>query len=141
MIFYPQRITRLPLVANGLRSSIFYLPGLAWFVLIFIFSLLPGEHIPESLASMPDKWLHGFIYFFAALLLYMGAIRYNLSLRPSGSILLLIIVVSVICGGVIEVLQENLVPQRHGDWRDFLANSIGSVAAVLLLNVIQRVRA
>jgi VanZ family protein len=38
----------------------------------------------------------------------------------------------IVYGGVIELLQENFFPPRTGDWSDWVADALGSVAAYFL---------
>ena len=44
----------------------------------------------------------------------------------------------IIMGGVIEILQENCTDYRGGDWLDFLANTVGVIAASLIAYYIIR---
>ena len=46
--------------------------------------------------------------------------------------ILLAIIISIAYGGLTEIIQENLVPSRTGDWYDFLADSIGTGLGALV---------
>ena len=44
--------------------------------------------------------------------------------------LLLAAVISILYGGITELMQEYLVPSRTGDWYDFLADSVGTLLGI-----------
>ena len=39
-------------------------------------------------------------------------------------------VISIMYGGLTEIMQEYLVPMRTGDWYDFLADTIGTLLGI-----------
>lgn len=109
-----------------------YTPALFWGFLISFLTLMPQTRIPRELAEMNDKLIHSGIYFLTALLIIFASLRYNFKNVLTVARMLSIWLFCVLFGGVIELLQANLVLGRHGDWLDFLANSIGALLAVLL---------
>ena len=44
--------------------------------------------------------------------------------------IILACLISVIYGGLTELMQENLVPSRTGSWYDFLADAIGTILGI-----------
>jgi len=114
-----------------------YTPALFWGFLISILTLMPQSKIPRELADMNDKLIHGGIYFLTALLIIFASLRYNFKNVLTRARMMTIWLFCVSFGGVIELLQANLVPGRHGDWLDFLANSFGALLAVLLWFIYQ----
>lgn len=122
-------------------TLIFFTPALIWGFFIFYFSLMPGDDVPDVLADMNDKLVHGMIYFVSAALIYLGFIRYNLSNAITGKALMIIIVVCTLVGAVVEVIQHYWVENRNGDWQDFIANTLGSLACVLLFRLVHGMRA
>lgn len=119
------------------RKFLSYTPALCWGFLIAYLTLLPKDQIPRELADLNDKLIHAGIFFFNAFLIILGSLRYNLknvlSIRRIGSIW----IVTVLFGGLIEVLQYEFTRGRHGDWLDFIANTVGAAIAVLLWFLIQ----
>ncbi len=80
-------------------------------------------YIPVSYA---DKIVHFFLYFFLLFFWFKALPPF----KNKTSIVLLII---IIWGIVIEFLQEIFIPGRTGDVFDALANTAGSITALLLL--------
>ena len=46
--------------------------------------------------------------------------------------IILAIIIGIAYGGLTEIIQENLVPSRTGDWYDFLADGIGTGVGALI---------
>lgn len=109
-----------------------YTPALLWGFLVSYLTLLPRERIPRELANMNDKLIHGSIFFLTASLIIAGGLRYNFKLELTKLRLTGIWLFCVLFGGLIEILQNELIPGRYGDWHDFYANSIGALLAVFL---------
>ena len=104
-------------------------PGISWALLIFILSSVsPGSlHLPSfwDLFSL-DKLSHATFYAILVFLLANGfqkqtTLKFAL-LHATGTAL----VFAIIYGGLIELYQGFILTDRHGDWFDFIANSIGS---------------
>ena len=102
---------------------------------------MPGDEVPDVLAEINDKLVHGFIYFVSAALIYLGFIRYNLSNAITGRALVIIIVICTLTGAVVEVIQHFWVENRNGDWQDFIANTLGSLMCVLFFRLAHGLRA
>ena len=96
--------------------------------LVFYFSLLPSDRLPEIFESFSDKLLHG-IEFFVLFLMVRHALSWKLPLRSAAAALW-----SLFLGGLIEILQTR-IPGRSGDLSDFWADAAGIAAAALLLMV------
>ncbi len=43
-------------------------------------------------------------------------------------------------GGLIEILQQNYVEGRYGDWIDFFANSLGILLVITVLSVFRSIQ-
>ena len=123
------------------NSLFYFLPALVWGFLIVYFSLLPGNEVPDVLADINDKLVHGLIYFVSAGLIYLGFIRYNFSNRVTSLALWINIAICISGGALIEVIQHYWVANRNGDWQDFLANALGSLVCVLFFRVFHGLRA
>ncbi|WP_421752081.1 VanZ family protein [Croceimicrobium sp.] len=118
-----------------------YTPALLWGFLISYLTLIPGKEVPAALASLNDKLLHAAIFFLTAGLIIMAATRYQFKRSLSKQRLAGIWLVCVSFGALIEILQNDFVPGRNGDWMDFWANSLGAGIAVLLWLLFQGRRA
>lgn len=111
------------------------MPALVWGLILSYFTLLPADQLPERLRELNDLYIHAAIYCGSAFLLVLGFQRFRinrrLSLRQQGLILL----ICVAYGGLIEILQDRLIPGRAGQWSDFWANTVGAFLILLLLRV------
>lgn len=76
-----------------------------------------------------DKVVHFVIYFVLSLVLLMDLMKRKVF--PVGISCLVALGIPVIYGGLMEIVQYFL-PYRSAAWFDFLANSVGSMVAVLI---------
>lgn len=123
---------------NGkIRNILFKAPAIVWGFLLFYFTLLPSDNLPDGLVDVNDKILHALIFFIWTALIILGILRYPIQKSPSKKLLILVMLITISLGGLIEVLQDALITGRKGDWLDFVANSIGALFAVLLWSFIR----
>ena len=110
---------------------------LCWLVLITSLSLfsLSGFSDMSNGIKIPnaDKIVHFTFYFFATLI---GSFalrehkRSEISLKSAAKKMFLF---SVLYGMIIEILQYSFTQNRHGDFFDFAANSIGAFCGWILI--------
>ena len=81
---------------------------------------------------MKDYLLHFGIYATLGLLGVIGYGRFTLSSIPKNQ-LINVVVFCTVLGILLEVVQETLVPGRHFQWSDLIANTLG-VFFVLPIN-------
>lgn len=79
-----------------------------------------------------DKWAHVLMYFGTCSLLWFEYWRSHKSGRVPVSHWLLAVACPILMSGAIELCQEYFTDCRSGDWRDFLANSIGVALAAVI---------
>ncbi len=105
--------------------------AIAWGLLIFILCATPGQYIPSAnwleLLSF-DKVVHASLFFGLSSLCFIVSIKYN----QGKTVILIYFLISVLYGGLLEIMQANFFSNRAGDWLDFIANSFGCVVALLL---------
>ncbi len=111
--------------------------AIGWGIFVFGASLTPGNEVPKIFELTNDKLIHAAIYFLQAALIIVGFTRFKKSNTPTKTILLYALGICLFMGGIIEIIQEILIPKRTGDWLDFIANNTGSVMCALIF-VIQR---
>jgi hypothetical protein len=101
-----------------------------WAMLIFGLCSMPGKYIPTAswleLLSF-DKWVHAGIFFVLVSLSCLGVI---IHLQP-GYLMTVFFFLSVLYGGLLEIMQAKVFSQRSADWQDFVANSFGCLMALL----------
>lgn len=104
------------------------------FVILYLCCLIPTNDIPEvefewSLPFGIDKAVHFCMY-----LGLSGATALNYIHGRKGRVNMLWLIVGafaipILYGGFIEIIQALYCEGRSGDWYDFLADSLGSIAA------------
>lgn len=99
-------------------------------MLLFLSLFNPPSDGPQ-LALGVDKLVHFGMYFGTCATLWWEYVRRHrrLDVRRMG---LCAVVLPVALGGALELVQEFATTWRGGDWADFLANSLGVLAAALL---------
>ena len=115
------------------RNSI---PGILCGIIILILTGLPGSLFPRVKPTLGlDKVAHILMYAgfaFACLWGYRKQFVSN-GLAYKKRAMLLTIIISIAYGGLTEIMQETItVLHRSGDWRDLIADAIGTVLGVLI---------
>lgn len=115
------------------RNSI---PGILCGIVILILTGLPGSLFPRVKPTIGlDKVAHILMYAgfaFACLWGYRKQFVSN-DLSYKKRAILLTIIISIAYGGLTEIMQETItVLHRSGDWRDLIADSIGTGLGVLI---------
>lgn len=116
------------------KKKFLYLPlGLYW-LLIFILTSIPGDHIPK-LFGVSDKIKHFGAYFVLAILLnftlYIQS-RFPLLSKKSFHFTFLITLIY----GVIDEVHQIFIPGRAFDWWDLVADVLGSLVGILLVKLV-----
>jgi len=112
---------------------IYFIPAVAWFVIIFLLLVMPNDDIPTGFfASIPnfDKMVHAGIFGFEVLMLSWPFFSTPLASRK----LFLKITIGVIAYGVIMEFVQKLTPDRDYDTLDMVADSVGAVIAFFVAN-------
>lgn len=115
-----------------------YLPLLlaaVWSMAVFMVTLMPSNHIPESqLLKIPfiDKAIH--LFLFIVLTLFWSVTFYfqkNFSPLHKYAVMFAVLT-GIILGATTEILQTTLPVNRHGNVTDFACNIIGTVFGAML---------
>ncbi len=117
-----------------------YYKSLFSLLLIFIFCFLPGKTADRvQFINIPnfDKFAHFGMFFLFSFFLSRD-LKNNLSLQKK-QILFIVISLSLIIGGSIEIIQHFLIPERSGDWYDVSADLAGSLSLVILFILIRKI--
>jgi glycopeptide antibiotics resistance protein len=108
---------------------------ISWALLIMILCGIPGRDIPHisflEILSF-DKWVHAGIFFVLALLAVRGFRLQKRSIAWKKHAVLIALTLCISYGGILEILQGTIFEDRSADIYDFIANSFGSILAVLL---------
>lgn len=100
-------------------------------------SLIRVPHITLPPISHSDKWAHMVMYLILGAVWLWDLKRSEVQEKTS---VLLAIAFPIIYGGLIEILQEKFFYPRTGDWKDWVADMIGTVAGVALTYGIWRLK-
>ena len=115
------------------RNSI---PGILCGIVILILTGLPGSVFPRVKPAIGlDKVVHVLMYAVFAFACLWGYRKQFVSndLVYQKRAIFLTILISIAYGGLTEIIQETItVLHRSGDWRDLIADSIGTGIGVLI---------
>ena len=109
-------------------------PGILCGIVILILTGLPGSCFPRVKPAIGlDKVAHIIMYTAFAFLCLWGYRKQFVSngIQYRKKAIILAIIIGIAYGGLTEIIQENLVPSRTGDWYDFLADGIGTGVGAL----------
>ncbi len=119
--------------APPLRS---FFPAVLWFLFVLVLLCIPGKEIPESRITLPDadKLVHFFLfgimaYLFCRPFLLSGSWSHS---RKKGVYLFIMLAVSF-WGLATEFIQKYWIPNRDFELLDWLADSLGAVAAFFFI--------
>ena len=118
------------------RKYIFSVVAIAWTIIITILSLVSLEGAPDFGFSFADKLAHVIIYFIVTIVWFFSFSKGITNKFFQKNAIILSAIFAIIYGICIEIIQETLVTNRHGDWEDVLANIIGTILAILLIKYI-----
>jgi VanZ family protein len=107
-----------------------YTPAVIWAATIFVLSAVPGNKLYMPPIWNADKFAHSGVYFVLAACLIFGFLRAG-HCQNIKSAILSAILISVVFGGILEILQQFVFVGRFGDLLDFTANSTGAILAGL----------
>ena len=112
-----------------------YRLSIGWAVIILILTGIPGKMIPEVPSYIdlfePDKFVHLFIFGVFVYTLMRGLVQEpGLPFNHAGWNALMI---SIAMGAITELLQVYVFIDRQGSIYDFIADSIGSLLAYLVI--------
>lgn len=113
------------------KIGLVYVPLVLYWVILFTATTIPGNQLPDI--HLSDKIEHFSAFFILAVLLNLTLIyqRKSLLLFKYAALVTIIICLSY---GAIDELHQMFIPGRSADLRDWLADSVGVILGVLILN-------
>ncbi|PUZ27843.1 VanZ like family protein [Chitinophaga costaii] len=118
-----------------MKSIRFYLPAIAWVLLILWLCTLPGKDIPSVgwwEKFHPDKVVHFGLFGMTVFLFALG--NYWRKKRVSLLNLVLLVLGASAYGLAIEFIQKYWADHRSFDLFDALADSLGALAGAIVFN-------
>ena len=120
------------------RNSI---PGILCGIVILFLTGLPGSVFPQTKPIFGlDKIIHTCMYAGFAFLCLWGY-RQPYKERDDSyrkKALRLACLISILYGGLTELMQETLIPSRTGSWYDFIADTIGTLLGISIFGLFFR---
>lgn len=110
---------------------------------LFIF-LMCSIKIGESVGHVPlffpgfDKLVHSGFFFMLVVLWCNGIIRQQNERLLSYKSAIIVTIISILFGGLIELLQLTIFTWRDGEWPDLFADTIGACMGVFSVMLITR---
>jgi len=117
----------------------FYLAPLFWALTILILSSIPSKELPDfsfwKLFSF-DKFVHVAMYGILSFQVMKACVRQYANWWLRYNAVRVSLVFGTIYGGLIELFQENVLIDRHGDWMDLISNIVGTILGIFLYRYI-----
>lgn len=118
------------------------LPGFIWSVIILILSGVPGNYVPVVFSFLdwisPDKLVHIIMYSVLVFVFLRGLRKQNSNREISKKTIYLVLSISIVFGGITEVLQNIVFTRRDGNVYDFLADIVGCAIGLMVYLLYQR---
>lgn len=111
----------------------YFLPGIAWFFVVGILTLMPASDVPQVswMDNIPnfDKLVHAVLFGGLSFLFALPLLKSGFSEKQKISYTLKISLAAIIWGITIEFLQKFYVPSRDFDLLDWAADVVGIIMA------------
>jgi VanZ family protein len=121
-----------------------YWKSSVWTIIIILATTLPSSSIPKnSLLQIPhfDKLVHFTLFFVLALFILSERNSLRLQGQLTNRAITFALSISIAYGLIIELLQYFLLPTRSGSLYDFMANVLGTIMAVVVYRLVNRITA
>lgn len=114
----------------------YFLPGIAWFFVVGILTLMPARDVPQVswMDNIPnfDKLVHAGLFGGLAFLFSLPLLKSGFSQKQKINYSIKISLIAIIWGIIIEFLQKFYVPSRDFDLLDWAADTVGVMIAFWL---------
>jgi hypothetical protein len=110
-----------------------FIPGIAWFFVVLALMCTPGKELPKMGSWFDyldmDKLIHVCVFGLMAVLFMWPVGKSALPIREKRQYFFKIALCTCIWGFTTELIQKHFIPGRSFDPMDFVADSIGGIAA------------
>lgn len=110
-----------------------WIPFIICIVIFYLCCLVQADDIPpvDFEWFIPvDKVVHFLMYFGLSAATAINYIHLKMGRISINKMIMYAVLLPIIYGGFIEVIQNYFISTRSGDWFDFLADLLGSLAAL-----------
>lgn len=122
-----------------IRFLKYHLPIIVYLIVIFIFSSIPGDDLPELSFTISDKLIHGIIYLIAFYLFYLSFSNVRKDSVFYKNAILFSFIFTVIYA-ISDELHQALVPNRDADIFDLLADFIGAFIGFIIMIALVKIK-
>ena len=113
-----------------------FLPGIAWFFIVGILTLMPGKDVPEvgwmDKITGFDKLVHATLFGGLVFLFNVPYFKAHFSHQQKINYFIRIAMAASIWGLTVEFIQKFFIPGRDFDLLDWAADSVGVIIAFWL---------
>lgn len=111
--------------------------ALVWTGNILYLCLIKVSELPQITIPYIDKYIHVFFYFVFSLL-WFYAFRFSFKMLSRAKLLRIVFLMSLVLGIAIELFQTYFTTTRSGDAVDVLANTTGTLLAILTIQILNQ---
>lgn len=110
----------------------YYWPAILWAIFIFTLCSVDLGEVGRSSLFFPgfDKLVHCGFFFVLTILWHNGMLRQHFIPGVSYKRLIIILTLSILFGGLIELLQLTVFTWRDAEWGDIFADTVGASMGV-----------
>lgn len=112
-----------------------FLPGIAWFFIVAILTLMPGKDVPKigwlEVANF-DKLVHAGLFGGLSFLFCIPFFKIDVLQQQKINLFIRVSLAVILWGITIEFLQKFFIPGRDFDLLDWAADSVGVLIALWL---------
>ncbi|MDO3627051.1 VanZ family protein [Mucilaginibacter sp. BT774] len=126
-----------------MKLSKYQRPTVLWALFIFIMcSIKIGDNIAHGPLFFPgfDKLVHSGFFFLLVVFWCNGIIRQQNNRLVSYKTAAIVTFISILFGGLIELLQLTFFTWRSGEWPDLFADAAGACMGILGVMIIDRAK-
>jgi VanZ family protein len=112
-----------------------------WALFIFLMcSIKIGDNITHQSLFFPgfDKLVHSGFFFMLVILWCNGVIRQQNARLLSYKSAIIVTIISILFGGLIELLQLTIFTWRSGEWPDLFADAVGACMGIFSVMLIAK---
>jgi len=117
---------------NGLSFKFLWVPILISLIILYLCCFIPVRNIPDielDFGIPIDKIVHFLMFFGLSGATAINYIHLEVGRIDMKKLLIGAFLIPILYGGFVELVQHFFFDSRSGDWFDFLADVLGSLAA------------
>jgi len=125
------------------KFSKYQRPTILWALFVLVMcSIKVGDNVTHEPLFFPgfDKLVHSSFFFLLVILWCKGIIRQQNVRLISYKTAAIVTFISILFGGLIELLQLTMFTWRSGEWPDLFADATGACMGILGVMIIDRAR-